>query len=90
MFTSRPDAFIFATQWPDEAYRFAKGEKIFHPAGFEMKLRVPLDFRRYRPRHVSRHGAAMFDASTDVSKDPVATGLREAETPQHGGWHLRR
>ena len=86
------DAFIFGNRnGPDEAYRFAKGEKIFHPAGFEMKLRVPLDFQAVTD-HAMYLGMvpAMFDTSTDVSKHPVATGLREAETPQHGGWHLRR
>ena len=77
------DAFIFGNRnGPDEAYRFAKGEKIFHPAGFEMKLRVPLDFQAVTD-HAMYLGMvpAMFDPSTDVSKHPVATGLREAETP---------
>ena len=77
------DAFIFGNRnGPDEAYRFAKGEKIFHPAGFEMKLRVPLDFQAVTD-HAMYLGMvpAMFDASTDVSKHPVATGLRGAETP---------
>lgn len=39
------DAFIFGTtSSPDQAYRFAKGEGLAHPGGFEMKLRRPLDF----------------------------------------------
>ena len=77
------DAFIFGNRnGPDEAYRFAKGEKIFHPAGFEMKLRVPLDFQAVTD-HAMYLGMvpAMFDTTTAVSKHPVATGLREAETP---------
>ena len=64
------DAFIFGNRnGPDEAYRFAKGEKIFHPAGFEMKLRVPLDFQAVTD-HAMYLGMvpAMFDTSTDVSK----------------------
>ena len=33
------DAYIFGNRnTPDDAYRFAKGEAIQHPAGFEMKL----------------------------------------------------
>lgn len=40
------DAYIFATRrTPDDAYRFAKGEKIPHDAGFEIQLQgPPLDF----------------------------------------------
>jgi hypothetical protein len=77
------DAFIFGNRnGPDDAYRFAKGEQIFHPAGFEMKLRVPLDFQAVTD-HAMYLGMvpAMFDTSTDVSKHPVATGLREAQSP---------
>jgi hypothetical protein len=39
------DAFAFGTlATPSDAYRFAKGEAIMHPAGFEMQLPAPLDF----------------------------------------------
>lgn len=39
------DAFIFGTSAsPDQAYRFAKGETLRHPGGFDMTLRRPLDF----------------------------------------------
>ena len=39
------DAFAFGTlATPYDAYRYARGESIKHPAGFDMKLRVPLDF----------------------------------------------
>lgn len=40
------DAYIFATRrTPDDAYRFAKGEKIPHDAGYEIQLEgPPLDF----------------------------------------------
>lgn len=39
------DAFVFGTMAsPDDAYRFAKGEAIDHPAGYELKLDRPLDF----------------------------------------------
>ncbi len=37
--------FVGARRTPDEAYRFAKGEKIAHDAGYEIQLRgPPLDF----------------------------------------------
>ena len=39
------DAFVLGTlASPEDAYRFAQGEPLRHPAGFDMKLRKPLDF----------------------------------------------
>ena len=39
------DAFAFGTlATPYDAYRYALGDTIQHPAGFDMTLRVPLDF----------------------------------------------
>ncbi len=39
------DAFIFGgIASPDQAYEFAKGGAITHPAGFDMQLDVPMDF----------------------------------------------
>jgi len=39
------DAFIFgATASPRDAYRYARGEALTHPFGFEIQLRQPLDF----------------------------------------------
>ena len=39
------DAYIFGTTaTPDDAYRFAQGETIQHPLGFDMKINEPLDF----------------------------------------------
>ncbi len=39
------DAFFFGTYAsPDDAYRFARGELLRHPAGFDIRLTRPLDF----------------------------------------------
>ena len=39
------DAFNVGTMaTPYDAYRYASGDTIKHPAGFDMRLRVPLDF----------------------------------------------
>ena len=39
------DAYIFGTTaTPDDAYRFARGESIKHPLGFDQQLQEPLDF----------------------------------------------
>lgn len=77
------DAFIFGNRnGPDEAYEFAKGEAITHPAGFDMKIRVPLDFQAVTD-HAMYLGMvpAMFDTDTAVSRHPVAQGMRTAKTP---------
>ena len=51
------DAYVFGvTASPDDAYRYAKGEGIEHPLGYEMKLKEPLDCLLYTspsPRDLS-------------------------------------
>ena len=71
------DAFIFGTtSSPDDAYKFARGGSIKHPAGFDMQLEVPLDFYG-----VSDHAfylgvmRKMADESTEISKHPAAAGM---------------
>jgi hypothetical protein len=71
------DAFIFGTtSSPDEAYEFAKGDTIVHPAGFPMTLDRPLDFYG-----VSDHAfylgvmRQMADPNTEISKHEAAEGM---------------
>ena len=68
------DAYVFGvTASPDDAYRYAKGDGIKHPLGYEMKLREPLDFYS-----VTDHGfymgmiQAFADTSTDISQNDFA------------------
>ena len=68
------DAYIFGvTATPNDAYRYAKGEGIMHPMGYEMKLKEPLDFYS-----VTDHGFFMgmmnawADTSTDISQNDFA------------------
>ena len=71
------DAFIFGTtSSPDDAYEFAKGGSITHPAGFEMKLDVPLDFYGVTD-HAFYLGVLreMADPATEISKHEVAEGM---------------
>ena len=59
------DAYIFGTRaGPDDAYRFAKGEPIEHPGGFEMRIDRPLDFYA-----VSDH--AFFLGILNAAEDPA-------------------
>lgn len=72
------DAFIFGTTAsPDDAYRFAKGEILRHPGGFDMKLRRPLDFYG-----VTDHGVylgamrAMAMPDSPLGDHPMAATVR--------------
>ena len=71
------DAFMFGTtSSPDEAYEFAKGGTIVHPAGFEMKLQVPLDFYGVTD-HAYYLGVLrqLANPDSDISKLPIAAGM---------------
>jgi hypothetical protein len=78
------DAFIFGTRaTPDDAYRYARGEPLSHPAGFEMRLDRPLDFYA-----VTDHAAflgnlpAWADGRGSTADHPVAKRIREAVTSE--------
>ena len=75
------DAFIFGTRTdPNDAYRFAKGEAIPHPAGFSMQLNQPLDFQAVTD-HAAYLGmlAEMSDPSTRAGQHPAANFIQEAK-----------
>jgi len=81
------DAYAFGTlATPYDAYRFAKGEAIKHPAGFDMQLSVPLDFYG-----VTDHGMFMgvapvaADTSSDFSKYPFAQVVHDLNAPDNMG-----
>lgn len=81
------DAFIFGTRTtPDDAYRFAKGEKIAHNGGYEIQLEgPPLDFLS-----VTDHGEylgivpAMANPLSPLNKTATAQSIfgRDAADPR--------
>ena len=76
------DAFLFGTvATPDEAYRFAQGERLAHPSGFDMQLPQPLDFYAVTD-HAMFLGMlpAMSDPSTEISKTEFAAPFVAART----------
>ena len=76
------DAFIFGTRsTPDSAYEFAKGKPVKHPAGFEMRLREPLDFQSVTD-HAMYMGMLpeMAKPDTTVGAHRISQGIREAKT----------
>ena len=81
------DAYIFGTKaTPDDAYQFAKGGALTHPAGFDMQLEKPLDFYSVTD-HAVFLGVlkAMADPSTRLSRHRDAKML----TQHHGSASTR-
>jgi len=77
------DAYSFGTTaTPYDAYRYARGEALTHPSGYQIQLQTPLDFYA-----VTDH--AMFlglvkeaaDTSTEFSKYDVAKGIHNLNDP---------
>jgi len=78
------DSWIFGTRaTPDDAYDFAKGAELTHPAGISMQLRRPLDFLS-----VTDHGTylGMFEQMNNpagsVGEHPLSIALRKAESSE--------
>ena len=79
------DAFAFGTvASPYDAYRFAKGESIKHPAGFDVQLRPPLDFYAVTD-HAMFLGAVKEAANTDTefSKYDHVQSLHNLNAPEN-------
>jgi hypothetical protein len=81
------DAYAFGTlATPYDAYRFAKGEAIANPAGFNMQLFRPLDFYA-----VTDHGMflglaeAAADTSTEFSKNAFSEPYHGLNAPENMG-----
>jgi hypothetical protein len=76
------DAFVFGTRTdPNDAYEFAKGNPIQHPAGYELKLDRPLDFQGVAD-HANYLGMlpAMVDERSPAYEHPAAQTVRDAVT----------
>ncbi len=79
------DAFAFGTiATPSDAYRYAKGEAIEHPTGFDMQLPAPLDFLGVTD-HAMFLGAvpAAADTSTEFSKLEMAEPFHDLNRPDN-------
>ncbi len=87
------DAYAFGTlATPYDAYRFAQGEAIKHPAGFDMQLSEPLDFYAVTD-HAMFMGVAAeaADTSSDFSKYPFTEVLHDLNEPDNmDRWSLPR
>ena len=79
------DAFQFGTlATPDDAYRYAQGEAIKHPGGFDMQLDRPLDFYA-----VTDHGfylgvvRAGADTTTEISDYSSMQQIHNLNAPEN-------
>lgn len=81
------DAFTVGTlATPYDAYRYAKGEAISHPAGFDMQMSRPLDFYAVTD-HAMFLGVvkAAADTTTEFSKNEIAKSLHDLNAPENMG-----
>ena len=87
------DAYAFGTlATPYDAYRFARGEAIKHPAGYDMQLSEPLDFYGVTDHAMFMGVAAVAaDTSSDFSKYPFTEVLHDLNEPDNmDRWSLPR
>ena len=73
------DAYTFGNlkAGPEDAYKFAMGEPIDHPAGYKIQITRPLDFLAVTD-HAEYVGIAPLanDPNSDISKLPIAENLK--------------
>jgi hypothetical protein len=70
------EAIYNVTLGPDNAYRHARGDKVKHPSGQEVQLRIPLDFMVVSD-HAEYLGVLrqMYDPDNPLSKHPMAAAV---------------
>ena len=81
------DAFAFGSlATPRDAYRYARGEAIPHPAGYDIQLRRPLDFYAVTD-HAMFLGVAReaADTRTALSRLPMSEFLHDLNAPDNRG-----
>ena len=73
------DAYVFGNMkaGPEDAYKFAIGQPIEHPAGYQVKITRPLDFMAVTD-HAEYVGTVPLanDPNSDISKLPIAEKLK--------------
>ena len=78
------DAYTFGNTLtgPEDAYKYALGQPIKHPAGYEVKITKPLDFMGVTD-HAEYVGAVKLanDPESPISKLPIAEKLK-VRTPE--------
>ena len=81
------DAYAFGSlATPRDAYRYAKGDAIPHPAGYEIQLGRPLDFYAVTD-HAMFLGVAKeaADTSSELSRLEISELLHDLNAPDNRG-----
>jgi hypothetical protein len=70
------EAIYNVTLGPDNAFRHARGEKVRHPAGYDVQLKLPLDFMVVSD-HAEYLGVLvrMYDPDDPLSQHPLAKSV---------------
>ena len=73
------EAFYNTRLGPDNTYRHARGDKVKHPSGFDVQLKIPLDFMIVTD-HSEYLGVLirMYDKKDPLSENPLAKILIES------------
>lgn len=73
------EAFYNVRVGPENAYKHARGEKVKHPYGYDVQLKLPLDFMVVS-EHAEYMGVLiqMYDPNNPLSKHPLAKQLVES------------
>ena len=87
------DAFFFGTlASPDDAYRFARGDPLMHPAGIELRLDRPLDFYAVTDHayFLGMWWAVRTNPDHPLRADPAAVEIVEAGSRYERGVAYRK
>ncbi|CAA0123686.1 Uncharacterised protein [Halioglobus japonicus] len=77
------DAYVFGTvSTPDDAYRYAKGQALEHPSGYQVQLQQPMDFYAVTD-HAMLMGLVKEAADTDseFSRYSISEPLHNINAP---------
>jgi hypothetical protein len=84
------DAYTFGVRaYPDDAYRFAKGETTLHALGYPIRLSRPLDFAAVTD-HSEFLGAARALAAEDGTDEDSLKNVMRTGSPWRITWHYLR
>ncbi len=78
------DAYSFGTTaTPADAYRYAQGEALRHPVGFEVRLQEPLDFYAVTDHAMFMGAVKAADLDPRFSQNPITEPLHGINDPDN-------